>query len=198
MTPRRLLTTIGATALGFALIIGGAATIPHAFAQEATQVVEVPAQTEQVADPDARLAEAYDSFVASLASELHVDEAAVDAAIRIALKDQVAVQQDAGNLDADQAAAIEARIDAADAPLFLGIGGPGGFAGHGRMHGFAGPEDGFKGFGGDHHGPRAGFPGAPGELPAGLTPPVSPSASDAADQSAPLLPVAPTANAGTI
>ena len=36
MTPRGLLTTIGATALGFGLIIGGAPALPDVFAQEAT------------------------------------------------------------------------------------------------------------------------------------------------------------------
>ena len=196
MTPRRLLTTIGATALGFGVVIGGAATMPHAFAQETTPAVEAPAQTDQAAGPEAGLTEAYDGFVASLAKELNVDEAAVDAAIRTALKDQVTAQQTAGTLDADQVAAIEARIDASQAPLFLGFGGPGGFAGHGRMHGFGGPEGGFNGFAGDHHGPRGGIAGAPGQLPGGVTP-AAPAAGSASDQSAPL-PVMPTESGVTI
>ena len=53
MTPRGLLTTIGATALGFGLIIGGAPMIPDVFAQEATPpAVEAPAQTEQEREID--------------------------------------------------------------------------------------------------------------------------------------------------
>src|SRR5215212_3688220 len=88
MTPRGLLTTIGATALGFGLIIGSAPVIPDVFAQEATPpAAEAPAQTEQSQriDFEAERAQAYDSFVAALASELGSDEAAVDAAIRTAL-----------------------------------------------------------------------------------------------------------------
>src|SRR5215204_5630866 len=137
MTPRGLLTTIGATALGFGLIIGGAPAIPDVFAQEATPpAAEAPAQTEQGQriDFEAQRAQAYDSFVAALASELGSDEAAVDAAIRTALTQQVE----------EQAAAMKAVIEVSDAPLFLGFGG------HGGMHGFEGHGD-FEG-----RGPRGG------------------------------------------
>ena len=171
MTPRGLLTTIGATALGFGLIIGGAPAIPDVFAQEATPPAAVaPAQTEEEIDFEVQRAQAYDSFVATLASELGSDEAAVDAAIRTALTQQVEEREAAGDLGIEQAAAMRAVIDVSDAPLFLGFGGRGG------MHGFGG-------HGGRHgHGDRDGV-GAqdlPGdESPAGL-----PGADDASDQSA--------------
>lgn len=53
MTPRGLLTTIGAAALGIGIVVGGAPAIADALAQEATPpAVETPAQAEQ----DARAA----------------------------------------------------------------------------------------------------------------------------------------------
>lgn len=145
MTPRGLLTTIGATALGFGLIIGGAPEIPDVFAQDATPPASVaPAQTEQgqVVDFEAQRAEAYDSFIAALASELGSDEAAVDAAIRTALTQQVDEREAAGDLDIERAAAMRAVIEVSEAPLFLGFGG------HGGMHGFDG-RHGPGGRGGD-------------------------------------------------
>src|SRR5829696_6989178 len=135
MTPRGLLTTIGATALGFGLIIGGAPAIPDVFAQEVTPpAAEAPAQTEQSQriDFEAERAQAYDSFVAALASELGSDEAAVDAAIRTALTQQVEEREAAGDLGTEAAAAMKAVIEVSEAPLFLGFGG------HGEMHGFDG------------------------------------------------------------
>jgi hypothetical protein len=137
MTPRGLLTTIGATALGFGLVIGGAPAIPDVFAQEATPpAAEAPVQTEQQqkADFEAQRAQGYDSFVTALASELGSDKAAVDAAIRTALTQQVDERAAAGDLDVEQAAALKAVIEVSDAPLFLGFGGPGG------MHGFEGHD----------------------------------------------------------
>src|SRR5215217_5641794 len=138
MTPRGLLTTIGATALGFGLIIGGAPAMPDVFAQEATTpAAEAPAQTEQQqkADFEAQRAQAYDSFVAALASELGSDEAAVDAAIRTALTQQVDERAAAGDIGVEQAAAMKAVIEVSQAPLFLGFGGHGmrGFDGHDRQ-----------------------------------------------------------------
>ena len=134
MTPRGLLTTIGATALGFGLILGGAPAIPDVFAQEATPAAEAPAQTEQgqEIDLEAQRAQAYDSFIAALASELGSDEATVDAAIRTALTQQVDEREAAGDLDLERAAAMRAVIEVSEAPLFLGLGG------HGGMHGFDG------------------------------------------------------------
>src|SRR5215210_3071996 len=137
MTPRGLLTTIGATALGFGLVIGAAPAIPDVFAQEATPpAAEAPAQSAQGQriDFEAQRAQAYDSFVTVLASELGSDEAAVDAAIRTALTQQVDERAAAGDLGTEQAAAMKAVIDVSEAPLFLGFGG------HGEMHGFAGHD----------------------------------------------------------
>jgi hypothetical protein len=173
-----LLTTIGATALGFGLVIGGAPAIPDVFAQEATPPAAVaPAQTEQQIDFEAQRAQVYDSFVTALASELGSDEAAVDAAIRTALTQQVDEREAAGDLDIERAAAMRAVIEVSDAPLFLGFGGRGG------MHGFDGHEG--------RHGPSdrdgVGDRELPGvdESPAGL-----PGADDTSDQSA-SAPVAP-------
>lgn len=178
MTPRVLLTTIGATALGFGLVISGAPAIPDVFAQEATPPAAVaPAQTEQEIDSETQRAQAYDSFVAALASELGSDEGAVDAAIRTALTQQVDEREAAGDLDTERAAAMRAVIEVSDAPLFLGFGDRGG------LHGF-------DGRGGRHgHGDRDGIgdrdlPGVD-ESPAGL-----PGADDSSDQSA-SAPVAP-------
>ncbi len=167
MTPRGLLTTIGATALGFGLIIGGAPAFPDVFAQDATPpAAEAPAQTEQGQriDFEVQRAEAYDSFVAALASELGTDESAVDAAIRTALTQQVDEREATGEIDIERAAAMRAVIEVSEAPLFLGFGGRGG------MHGFAG-HDGRHGPGGRIGGEDRDRDGAlPGddESPAGL------------------------------
>ena len=145
MTPRGLLTTIGATALGFGLVIGGAPAIADVFAQDATPpAAEAPTQTEgeREIDFEAQRAQAYDSFVAALANELGNDEAAVDAAIRTALTQQVDEREAAGDLDIERAAAMRAVIEVSAAPLFLGFGG------HGGMHGFDG-RHGPGGRGGD-------------------------------------------------
>src|SRR5215203_5417963 len=141
MTPRGLLTTIGATALGFGLVIGAAPVIPDVFAQEATPpAAEAPAQAAQGQEIDfeAQRAQAYDSFVTALASELGSDKAAVDAAIRTALTQQVDEREAAGDLSAEQAAAMTAVIGVSKSPLFLGFGGHGGLQGfedHGGRHG---------------------------------------------------------------
>lgn len=175
MTPRGLLTTIGATALGFGLIIGGAPAIPDVFAQEATPpAAEAPAQTEQEQriDFEAQRAEAYDSFVAALASELGADEAAVDAAIRTALTQQVDEREAAGDLDIERAAAMRAVIEVSEAPLFLGFGDRGG------MHGFDG-----------RHGP-GGRGGGDDRDQGDESPAVLPGNDDASNQSA-SAPVAP-------
>ena len=158
MASRGLLTTIGATALGVAMLAGGTPAVQNAFAQEATTPTvqtqeDAPAQLDREqlrADFEAERAEAYDSFIAALATELGDDEAAVDVAVRTALKAQVDALQAAGDLDAERAAAAKAVIDVSEAPLFSGFGGPGG---RGGMMGPGGPGEhgGFKG-----HGPRGG------------------------------------------
>ena len=188
MTPRGLLTTIGATALGFGLIIGGAPAIPDVFAQEATPpAAEAPAQTEQGQriDFEAQRAQAYDSFVASLASELGSDEAAVDAAIRTALTQQVDERAAAGDIGAEQAAAMKAVIEVSQAPLFLGFGG------HGGMHGFEGHDgrQGPGGRGGDEDRDQDGDQPDDDESATSL-----PGAYDASNQSAP----APVTPAGSV
>jgi hypothetical protein len=188
MTPRGLLTTIGATALGFGLVIGGAPVISDVFAQESTPpAAEAPASTreELKAEFEAQRAEAYDSFVAALASELGSEETAVDAAIRTALTQQIDEREAAGEIDLERAAAIRAVIEVSEAPLFLGFGGPGG------MHGFEGHDE--------HHGPGDRIGGEDddrdGDLPgdeessAGL-----PGENDASNQSAP----APVTPAGSV
>jgi hypothetical protein len=192
MTSRGVLTAVGATALGIGIIIGGGANSLPAFAQESTPAAETPAQTEQANDPEAFRAQAYDDFVAALANELNVDDAAVDTAIRDALKQQVADLETAGNLDADQVSELQTVIDQSDAPLPIG---PGGFGG---MHGFAG-HGGFIGRGGEHRGPRGGFEDhgpRPGDtipaLPGTEAPATQPSAGDASDQSTPLDGALPT------
>jgi hypothetical protein len=140
MTPRGLLTTIGATALGFGLVIGGTSAIPDVFAQAATPpAAEAPAQSAQGQriDFEAPRAQAYDSFVAALASELGSDKTAVDAAIRKALTQQVDERAAAGDIGVEQAAAMKAVIQVSQAPLFLGFGGHGGMRGfddHEGMH----------------------------------------------------------------
>ena len=164
MNPRKLPAAIGATALGVALVLGGNLTgAIDAIAQTATPA------TEETTDVDAERAQAYDDFVASLATDLGVDATEVDVAIRTALKEQIDVLQAAGELTAEEAAAQKAVIDVTEAPL--GLGGH-----HGRGPGgrFGGRER------GDRDGDRDLVPGiedvgnddsgvdgeAPGTLPA--------------------------------
>ena len=180
MTPRGLLTAIGATALGFGIVIGGAPALPEVFAQEATPTAGTAA--EQEIDFEAQRAQAYDSFVAALASELGSDEAAVDAAIRTALTRQVDEREAAGDLDTEEAAAIRAVIEVSEAPLPIGFGGRGG------MHGFAG-RDGRHGPGGHDdfkdRGSRDDDNDRIGELPGDEESPATlPGDEDASDQSA--------------
>jgi hypothetical protein len=184
MTPRGLLTTIGATALGFGLIIGGAPVIPDVFAQEATPpAVEAPTsiREELKAEFEAQRAEAYDSFVAALASELGSEETAVDAAIRTALTQQVDEREAAGEIDLERAAAIRAVIEVSQAPLFLGFGGPGGMHGFHDHHGPHGPGDRIGGEDRDQDRDLPGDDEATADLP---------GENDAANQSAPA-PVTP-------
>lgn len=193
MISRGILTTIGATALGVGVVFGGATVIPNALAQDSTPAAQAPVQAQEEADHEARFAEAYDSFVATLASELDVDEAAVDAAIRAALKEQVAALEAAGKLDADEVAELQAMIDEAEVPfgfgMGMGMGGPGGFGGRGGMHGFGG--EGHVKIRGEHRGPHGDFDGRGGHIetqpaPEDETAPASlPSSGEASDQSVP-------------
>ena len=185
MTPRGLLTTVGATALGLGVLIGGSTGTPFAFAQASTPSAQTPAQTQQqqANDWEAQKAQDYDDFISALATSLGDDKAAVDTAIRDALKQQVDAKQTAGELSVEQAAAIKAVIDVSQAPLFSG------FEGRGGMHGFEGHGDfdGGRGSrGGDDHG---------GKMPGGMQPPAQPGndqdEDQASDQSAPI-PAAPS------
>jgi hypothetical protein len=173
MTPRGLLTTVGATALGIGIVVGGAAGMPSARAQDATPSAQTPAQAQQRSDFEAQRAQAYKDFVAALANELGDDQAAVDAAIRTALKQEVDKRQVAGDLSVEQAAAMKAVIDVSQAPLFSGFGG------HRGPHGVDGRGD-FE-----DHGPRGGRGEEWGKTPGAPVPPAQPGDEEGADQSAP-------------
>jgi hypothetical protein len=191
MTSRGLLTTVGATALGLGVLVGGAAGMPFANAQTSTPAAQSPAQTQQQAnDWEAQKAQDYDDFISSLATSLGEDKAAVDTAIRDALKQQVDAKQAAGELSVEQAAAIKAVIDVSQAPLFAG------FEGRGGMHGFEG-RGGPEGHGGfEGRGPRGGDDHG-GKMPGSMQPPAQPgedqNEDQATDQSAPL-PAAPASD----
>ncbi len=66
------------------------------------------------------------SIAADAASQLGVSTAALTAAIKKAMVDQIEAQVTAGTLTKAQATKMEARINQADAPLFALGGGPGG------------------------------------------------------------------------
>jgi hypothetical protein len=154
MTSRRFLTTIGATALGLGIVIGGGANAPLVFAQEeTTPATESAAQADPAGDLEESRVEAYNAFVASLASELGVNDAEVDAAIRTALKEQLAQAEEEGNLDAELATELEQMIDEAEAPLPFGMIGMGG---RGGMHVVKFKGGHFDGRG-EHRGPLHGF-----------------------------------------
>jgi hypothetical protein len=82
-------------------------------------------------------AAANSAIATDAAGQLGVTPAALTAAIKKAMTDQIEAQVTAGTLTKAQATAIEARLAQADAPLFAlgGRGGPGGDHGHG----FGGP-----------------------------------------------------------
>ena len=198
MTPRSLLTTIGATALTLGTIVGGTALAPHVSAQDAagtpatSTTITVPADASTTTGATSRSAQreafqqervkAYQSFVASMAKELNVSPDAVDKAIRASLKQAVADQLAAGTITKEQAAAVSAVIDVADVPIFGGMGGPG-MGGPGMEHG-----DGWDRGGdwnrGDHG--KDGHDGMPGRNS-------RPGGSDNSDDSGSLPAPAPTA-----
>lgn len=127
MKGRALLTTVGATALGLGIVVGGITT-GGAFAQDtstpdgdAGQQAFMQAQTE-----------AYTAFIGNVAGDLGDDPAAVDQAVRDALKQQVQDRFDAGEITEEEAAAAIAVIDVTDVPLPVGMLA---FGGHGPMGG---------------------------------------------------------------
>ena len=139
MKGRALLTTVGATALGLGIVVGGITT-SGAFAQDtatpdgdAGQQAFMQAQTE-----------AYTAFIGNVAGDLGDDPAAVDQAVRDALKQQVQDRFDAGEITEEEAAAAIAVIDVTDVPLPVGMLA---FGGHGPMGG-----DGHGPMGGERHG----------------------------------------------
>jgi len=139
MKGRALLTTVGATALGLGIVVGGITT-GGAFAQDtstpdgdAGQQAFMQAQTE-----------AYTAFIGNVAGDLGDDPAAVDQAVRDALKQQVQDRFDAGEITEEEAAAAIAVIDVTDVPLPVGMLA---FGGHGPMGG-----DGHGPMGGERHG----------------------------------------------
>jgi hypothetical protein len=81
------------------------------------------------------------AIAADAAGQLGVSTAALTAAIKKAMIDQIEAQVTAGKLTKAQATAIEARLARADAPLFALGGGPGG-RGDGPGHGHGGPGGG--------------------------------------------------------
>jgi hypothetical protein len=72
------------------------------------------------------------AVVADAAGQLGVTPAALTAALKKAMVDQVEAQLTAGTITKAQATAAEARINAADAPLFAFGGGKGGPGDHAR------------------------------------------------------------------
>lgn len=127
MKRHALLTTVGATALGLGIVVGGITT-GGAFAQDtstpdsdAGQQAFMQAQTE-----------AYTAFIGNVAGDLGDDPAAVDQAVRDALKQQVQDRFDAGEITEEEAAAAIAVIDVTDVPLPVGMLA---FGGHGPMGG---------------------------------------------------------------
>lgn len=175
MTPRGLLTTIGATALGFGIVIGGGTAAQPTSAQESPPAIAAPA--DRFAEMEQARAEAYDAFVAALASELGADESDVDTAIREALKAQLAQMAGEESIDADVLAELERMIDVSEAPLPIGHLGPGG---RGGMHPFKGGHVEGRG---DGRGPRVeiALPGLDEEGGA-----ARPSDDEAADQETPV------------
>ena len=203
MTPRSLLTMIGATALTLGTLVGGTALAPHVAAQDATgtpatsTTVTVPADASTTTGTTSRSAQreafqqervkAYQSFVASMAKELNVSTDAVDKAIRASLKQAVADQLAAGTITKEQAAAVSAVIDVADVPIFGGMGGPGmggpGMGGPGMERGDGWGRGGDWGRGDHGKDSRDGKPGQNS----------GPSGSDDSDDSGSLPAPAPTA-----
>jgi hypothetical protein len=108
-------TAIGA--VGLAALGGGGAALAASHGSPATQA----AQTQAIA--------------ADAAGQLGVSTAALTAAIKQAMVDQVEAQVTAGKLTKAQATQIEARINQAGAPLFAFGGGPGGPRGDGHRGG---------------------------------------------------------------
>ena len=94
----------------------------------------VAASTSSPASPKAETS----AIAADAAGQLGVSPAALTAAIKKAMVDQLEAQVTAGTLTRDQATAMEARLAKADAPLFALGGGNGGSGRHGHDRGLGG------------------------------------------------------------
>ena len=81
-----------------------------------TEEADAAGSTADTSDADA----AYDEFVAGLAANLGTDTATVEAAITQTLTDLVDAKLAAGEISADEAAALTERIAAGDIPFRLG------------------------------------------------------------------------------
>jgi hypothetical protein len=91
--------------------------------------------------PEDLAAAKYQEFVAALATNLGVTDAAtVDTAIRTTLKGLVDAELAAGDIAANDATELKAAIDASVAPIRVG-----GFGGHGGMGGMNGGRGGRAG-----------------------------------------------------
>ncbi len=108
--------------LGLATILGlGALSGQSVFAQADTTTPTPPAAASDAKTArETAAAEAYNAFVANLATQLGSDPAKVDAAIRASLKQQIDDKVAAGDLAANTATAMKEAIDASAAPLHTG------------------------------------------------------------------------------
>lgn len=135
---RRTLVAKG-SASAFALTLAGLAANRAVNAQDATPE---PGTTDSgngttgtQESPENMAATQYQEFVAALATNLGIaDAATVDTAIRTTLKALVDTELAAGDLAANDATAMKEAIDAAEAPIRVGgFGRGGGFGAHGGM-----------------------------------------------------------------
>ena len=119
----------------------GAFGVRGGFAQELTPATEEAGSTTDATAEESDTDAAYAEFVTGLAANLGSDAATVEAAITQTLTDMVEAKLAAGEISADEAAALTERIASGDVPLRLGwlggdhgrdgAGGPGGFDGRG-------------------------------------------------------------------
>jgi hypothetical protein len=108
-----------AATLGLTAMLGlGVAGGHEVFAQ--TTGTPTPSIANPAAERDAAKADAYAAFVENLAIEMGSDAATVDAAIRAALKQSIDDQVAAGDLAVNDATEMKAAIDTSSAPMMVG------------------------------------------------------------------------------
>jgi hypothetical protein len=126
--------------LGLSLTLAGAGVLSQvpAFAQETSTKTTV--TVERAADRaawEAERQERYENFLAKFAANLGIsDPEQIETGFRDTLKEMIDEELAAGDIAANDAAELKARIDEADGPLFFG--GLGGGRGD-RMIGIVGP-----------------------------------------------------------